>query len=55
MGAWEEDSTHDSRVFALTMLFSSCFIYNSMGVIDENAIGLVVGLGKYLQIRAKQQ
>ena len=57
MGACEEDSTHDSRVFALTMLLSSCFIYNSMGIIDENAIsslGLVVGLGKYLQIRANQ-
>lgn len=57
MGACEEDSTHDSRVFALTMLLSSCFIYNSMGVIDENAIsnlGLVVGLSKYLQIRANQ-
>lgn len=38
IGALDEDSTHDSRVFALTVLLSSCFIYNSVGSIDESAI-----------------
>ena len=38
IGALDEDSTHDTRIFALTILLSSCFIYNSVGSIDENAI-----------------
>lgn len=38
IGALDEDSTHDSRIFALTVLLSSCFIYNSTGSIDEQAI-----------------
>jgi len=38
IGALEEDSQHDNIVFALTILLSSCFIYNSIGNIDETAI-----------------
>ena len=38
IGALDEDSTHDSRIFALIILLSSCFIYNSVGSLDENAI-----------------
>lgn len=38
IGALDEDSTHDSRIFALAVLLSSCFIYNSVGSIDETAI-----------------
>jgi len=54
IGALDEDSTHDSRIFALTILLSSCFIYNSVGSIDENAIqnlSLVVNLTKNIQVR----
>ena len=38
LGALDEDSTHDTRIFSLVILLSSCFIYNSVGNIDENAI-----------------
>ena len=38
IGALDEDSTHDVRIFALAILLSSYFIYNSVGSIDENAL-----------------
>jgi hypothetical protein len=44
IGALDEDSNHDTRVFSLAVLLSSLFIYNrfyfkySVGSIDENAI-----------------
>ena len=38
IGALDEDSTHDSKIFALSVLLSSTFIFNSMGSIDENSI-----------------
>jgi hypothetical protein len=38
LGALDEDSNHDARIFSLAILFSSCFIYNSVGSIDENAL-----------------
>ena len=43
------DETHDSRIFALAMLLASSFIYNSRGVIDEDALAgmsLVVNVSK---------
>ena len=38
IGAFNEDSNHDTRIFLLALLISSYFIYNSMGPIDENAL-----------------
>ena len=55
LGALDEDSTHDTRIFSLIILLSSCFIYNSVGSIDENAVqtlSLVVNLTKNKQIKA---
>lgn len=49
IGALDESHNHDNKVFALTILISSMFIYNSMGSIDENAVqnlSLVVNLTK---------
>ena len=57
IGALDEDSTHDSRIFSLTILLSSCFIYNSVGSIDENAIqnlSLIVNLTKNIQLKTNQ-
>ncbi|EAS03779.1 amine-terminal domain guanylate-binding protein (macronuclear) [Tetrahymena thermophila SB210] len=57
IGALDEDSTHDSRIFALTILLSSCFIYNSVGSIDEAAIqnlSLIVNLTKNIHIKSGQ-
>ena len=34
IGALDEDQTHDTRIFTLAILLSSCFIYNSVGSID---------------------
>lgn len=37
-GGMDEDINHDSRIFLLSLLLSTYFIYNSVGNIDENAI-----------------
>ena len=34
----EKDPTHDAKVFALSILLSSLFIFNTVGCIDERAI-----------------
>ena len=34
IGALDEDQTHDTKIFTLAILASSCFIYNSVGSID---------------------
>lgn len=56
IGALDQDSDHDSRIFSLTVLIVSCFIYNSVGSIDEEALNnlsLVVNLTKHIQIKSK--
>jgi hypothetical protein len=58
IGALDEDTTHDTKIFTLAILASSCFIYNSQGSIDENAIqnlSLVVNLTKHIQLKAAGQ
>lgn len=55
LGALDEDSNHDVRIFSLAILLSSYFIYNSVGSIDENALqslSLVIQLTKHIQIKA---
>jgi len=34
-GSTERNTTHDAKIFALVVLLSSLFVYNSMGAIDE--------------------
>ena len=56
LGALDEDSNHDARVFSLALLLSSYFVYNSVGSIDETALqnlNLVVSLTKHIQIKAQ--
>lgn len=51
LGALDEDSNHDVRIFSLAILLSSFFIYNSVGSIDENALSqlsLVINLTKHI-------
>lgn len=58
IGALDEDQTHDTRIFTLAILASSCFIYNSTGSIDENAIqnlSLVVNLSKHIQLSTENK
>lgn len=52
MGGFEKDSNYDSRIFSIATLISSCFIYNSSGALDENAIeslGLIINISKIVQ------
>jgi hypothetical protein len=55
LGSTIRGTTYDCRIFALSLLLSSYFVYNSVGVIDGDAIarlGLVVNLTKHIQVRA---
>lgn len=55
IGALDEDSTHDSRIFSLAVLFASCFVYNSVGSIDESALSsmsLVLSLAKHITVKS---
>ena len=57
-GSTVRSQTHDTRIFALALLVSSLFIYNSRGVIDSNTIddlSLVVNLTKYIHVQAHQE
>jgi hypothetical protein len=57
LGSTDRSQTQDTRIFALALLLSSLFIYNSRGVIDSNAIedlSLVVHLTKYIQTKAQR-
>ena len=54
IGALDQDSAHDNRIFSLTILLSSCFIYNSTGSIDENAIqnlSMIVNITKNIHLK----
>jgi hypothetical protein len=56
LGALDEDSSHDSRIFSLALLLSSFFVYNSVGSIDEAAlqnIGLVINLTKHIHLKTQ--
>lgn len=57
LGALDQDSNHDCKIFSLAILLSSLFIYNSVGSIDENALqnlGLVVNLTEHIHIKSQQ-
>ena len=57
LGAIDRDSSHDCRIFALVLLLSSFFLYNSTGAIDENSIdnlSLVINLTKHIRIKANE-
>jgi hypothetical protein len=38
LGSYAQSKTYDIQIFALAVLLSSLFIYNSMGSIDETAL-----------------
>lgn len=56
-GAFDEDQNHDIRIFTLSILISSFFIYNSVGSIDENSIqslSFVINLSKHIQMKMSE-
>jgi hypothetical protein len=58
LGAFDEDTNHDTKIFLLALLMSSCFVYNSVGSIDENAIqnlSLIVNLSKQLNLAEDEE
>ena len=55
LGALDEDSNHDVRIFSMAILISSYFLYNSVGSIDENALSslsLVINLTKHIHLKS---
>ena len=54
-GSLQKNQTHDSKIFALVVLISSFFIFNSMQTIDENAISclsLAAELSNFIKVRS---
>jgi hypothetical protein len=57
LGALDEDSNHDNKIFSLALLLSSTFVYNSMGAIDESCIeslSLIINLTKHISFKANE-
>lgn len=57
IGAPTADATHDTRIFALGLLLSTYFIYNSVGSIDEQALNnmsLVTNLSSQIRQTSTQ-
>ena len=55
LGAYVEEINHDSKIFLISILISSLFIYNSFGAIDETAIttlSLILNLSKLIKIKS---
>lgn len=58
LGAIDQDSAHDCRIFALVLLLTSVFVFNSVGAIDENAISnlsLVINLTKHIETSSRSK
>jgi hypothetical protein len=56
LGSTVRSETYDARIFALALLLSSYFVYNSVGTIDGNAVSklsLVVNLTKHIHVRSQ--
>ena len=55
LGAYDEEINHDTKIFLISILISSLFIYNSFGAIDENAINslsFILNLSKTIKIKS---
>lgn len=52
------DHTHDAKIFALALLLSSQFIYNSVGAIDEPAVaalGMVTQISQHVRAKSMDE
>jgi len=53
----EKSASVDAKVLSLSLLISSCFIYNSLGVIDEstiNDLSLMTQIPKYMALEKRE-
>ncbi|CAK9049728.1 Guanylate-binding protein 4 (GTP-binding protein 4) (GBP-4) (Guanine nucleotide-binding protein 4), partial [Durusdinium trenchii] len=58
LGSTQRSSSCDMQIFSLCLLLSSYFIYNSMGVIDEQAIDdlhLVLNLAQHIHVKSRRK
>jgi len=54
-GSLQKNQNHDAKIFALVVLISSFFIFNSMQTIDENSIAslsLAAELSNFIKIKS---
>lgn len=54
-GSLQKNQTHDAKIFALVVLISSLFVFNSMQTIDEQAISclsLATELSNFIKFRS---
>lgn len=54
LGGMDENKNHDTRIFTLSVLLSSFFIYNSQGNIDETALqnmSMVLNLANNIKVK----
>ncbi|CDW71073.1 guanylate-binding n-terminal domain containing protein [Stylonychia lemnae] len=54
-GSLQKNQTHDSKIFALVVLLSSFFIFNSMQTIDENSISclsVAAELSNFIKVKS---
>ena len=57
LGSWNRTHNIDIKIFTLSVLLSSLFVYNCLNAIDENALevlSLVVNLTKYISAQQKK-
>lgn len=56
-GSLQKNQTHDAKIFALVVLLSSLFIFNSMQTIDESAISclsLATEISSFLKLQGSK-
>ena len=56
-GSLQKNQTHDAKIFALVVLLSSLFVFNSMQTIDENSIkslSLAAELSNFIKIKGSE-
>jgi len=56
--AYDEEVNHDSKIFLISVLISSLFIFNSFGAIDEmalNSLSFILNLSKSIKIKSINQ
>ena len=56
LGSCNRDQVIDIKIFSLSVLLSSYFIFNCMNAIDENALealSLVCNLSKHIHVHSK--
>lgn len=54
INALDRDESYDTRIFTLALLLSSCFVYNSLGAIDEAALSTLAAVATVAETLKKK-